>query len=155
MRLQTVVPSTPVRLRRFLSRGFSSLSTRARFHSHLGIRFVRTALLLMTGITGLTGSVAAADSTAIDSAAAGVPAAASAPIKVPMTAEHWQVESAAFEKIQGMDAIALHQGGYAIAKNVTLKDGTIEFDVQPMVMGTGMIFRRADEKNFEMFYFRP
>ncbi len=72
-----------------------------------------------------------------------------------MTAEHWQTESGAFEKIQGMDAIALHQGGTAIAKDVTLKDGTIEFDVQPMVMGTGMVFRREDEKTFEMFYFRP
>jgi hypothetical protein len=81
--------------------------------------------------------------------------AASAPIKVPMTAEHWQTESGSFEKIQGMDAIALHQGGNAIAKDVTLKDGTIEFDVQPMVMGTGMVFRRQDDKTFEMFYFRP
>ena len=54
-----------------------------------------------------------------------------------------------------MDAIALHQGGTAIAKDITLKDGTIEFDVQPMVMGTGMVFRRQDEKTYEMFYFRP
>ncbi|HUE42271.1 MAG TPA: hypothetical protein VMP12_01855 [Candidatus Sulfotelmatobacter sp.] len=81
--------------------------------------------------------------------------AASAPIKVPMTAEHWQTESGAFEKIQGMDALAMHEGGTAIAKEITLKDGTIEFDVQPMVMGTGMVFRRQDEKTFEMFYFRP
>jgi len=72
-----------------------------------------------------------------------------------MTAEHWQTESGAFEKIQGMDALAMHEGGTAIAKEITLKDGTIEFDVQPMVMGTGMVFRRQDEKTFEMFYFRP
>jgi len=72
-----------------------------------------------------------------------------------MTAEHWQTESGAFEKIQGMDAIALHEGGTAIAKDVNLKDGTIEFDVQPMVMGTGMVFRRVDDKNFEMMYFLP
>jgi len=114
--------------------------------------------LLTIGLAGLAGSAVAADANrAGGSTAAAAPAApaASAPIKVPMTAEHWQTESGAFEKIQGKDAIALHQGGYAIAKDVNLKDGTIEFDVQPMVMGTGMIFRRADDKNFEMFYFRP
>ena len=110
------------------------------------------ALLFTTGFVGLAGSAAAADSS---SASAGSKAATTAPIKVPATAEHWQTESGAFEKIQGMDAIALHQGGFAIAKNVTLKDGTIEFDVQPMVMGTGMIFRRQDDKTYEMFYFRP
>ena len=110
------------------------------------------ALLFATGFVGLAGSAAAADSS---SASAGSKAATAAPIKVPATAEHWQTESGAFEKIQGMDAIALHQGGFAIAKNVTLKDGTIEFDVQPMVMGTGMIFRRQDDKTSEMFYFRP
>jgi hypothetical protein len=53
-----------------------------------------------------------------------------------------------------LDALAIHEGGRAIAKDVSLKDGTIEFDVQPMVMGTGMVFRRIDDKNFEMFYFR-
>jgi hypothetical protein len=113
------------------------------------IRFVRTALLLTAGFAALAGAAVSADK---NPAAA---AAGSAPIKVPMTAEHWQAESGAFEKIQGMDAIALHQGGTAIAKDINLKDGTIEFDVQPMVMGTGMVFRRQDEKTYEMFYFRP
>ena len=108
------------------------------------------------GDAGATGS--AANLRASMGAADAAPKAAassSAPIKVPMTAEHWQLDSAAFEKIQGMDAIALHQGGTAIAKDITLKDGTIEFDVQPMVMGTGVVFRRQDEKTYEMFYFRP
>ena len=119
---------------------------------------MRAALLLAVGFAGLAGSAMAADTDAARRSAAtpGADAKAPAAIKVPMTAEHWQVESSvAFEKIQGMDAIALHEGGNAIAKDVTLKDGTIEFDVQPMVMGTGMVFRRADDKNFEMFYFRP
>src|SRR5580704_7998867 len=136
MRHQTVVPSTSVR-------PFDPRSTKTS-SSNSGRRLLRTALLFATaGLAGLAGSVMAADP------------AASAPIKVPMTAEHWQTESGSFEKIQGMDAIALHQGGNAIAKDVTLKDGTIEFDVQPMVMGTGMVFRRQDDKTFEMFYFRP
>jgi hypothetical protein len=109
--------------------------------------------LAITCFAALGGSVLAAHTNG--SNAARETAAGSAPIKVPMTAEHWQTETGAFEKIQGMDAIALHQGGMAIAKDVNLKDGTIEFDVQPMVMGTGMVFRRQDEKTYEMFYFRP
>lgn len=143
MRYDIVVPSSSVRPRCDVSNSGSSLST-----SNLTskIRVLLAALVFVTaGFAGLAGSVMAADANA----------AGSAPIKVPMTAEHWQTESGAFEKIQGMDAIALHQGGTAIAKGVTLKDGTIEFDVQPMVMGTGMVFRRADEKTYEMFYFRP
>jgi hypothetical protein len=138
----------------------------------LRVRYVRMALLLIAaGVFGLAGSQMATgknagrDAGATGSAAKSgsnsgaateaAAAAAAAPIKVPMTAERWQTEAGAFEKIQGMDAIALHQGGNAIAKDITLKDGTIEFDVQPMVMGTGMVFRRQDEKTFEMFYFRP
>jgi hypothetical protein len=117
---------------------------------------VRTAFLLVTaGLAGLAGSAMAADTNSTESNVGDKAVAAAAAIKVPMTAEHWQSDSAAFEKIQGMDAIALHQGGTAIAKDITLKDGTIEFDVQPMVMGTGMVFRRRDEKTYEMFYFRP
>jgi hypothetical protein len=137
----------------------------------LRVRYVRMALLLIAaGVFGLAGSQmatgknagrdagatgSAAKSGSKSGAATEAAAAAAAPIKVPMTAEHWQTEAGAFEKIQGMDAIALHQGGNAIAKDIALKDGTIEFDVQPMVMGTGMVFRRQDEKTFEMFYFRP
>jgi hypothetical protein len=112
---------------------------------------VLVALLLIAGLT----SVAGTETAMAKNAGKGAGATSEAAIKVPMTAEHWQTEAGAFEKIQGMDAIALHQGGTAIAKGVTLKDGTIEFDVQPMVMGTGMVFRRQDEKTYEMFYFRP
>jgi len=145
MRNHAVVPSTSVRPCNLFNTSLHKISKSRR---------VPTALLLFTtGVAGLAGSALAADP---NPAGGTTPTpAASAPIKVPMTADHWQTESGAFEKIQGMDAIALHQGGFAIAKDVTLKDGTIEFDVQPMVMGTGMIFRRQDDKTFEMFYFRP
>src|ERR1700761_7973547 len=142
MRYHTVVPSTSVRSRSSLS---TKPSATTSTDSPWGVRFSRTAiLLLVAAFLGSAGYVMAA-----------AESPASTPIKVPMTAEHWQTDSGAFEKIQGMDAIALHQGGTAIAKGVTLKDGTIEFDVQPMVMGTGMVFRRQDDKTFEMFYFRP
>jgi hypothetical protein len=141
---------------------------------NFGNRLVRNALLLVTvGFVLMAGSVMASGknagkdagatgsaanvraSTGAADAASVAAASSSAPIKVPMIADHWQSDSAAFERIQGMDAIALHQGGTAIAKDISLKDGTIEFDVQPMVMGTGMVFRRQDEKTYEMFYFRP
>ena len=118
---------------------------------------MRAAVLFLTaGFAGMAGATLAAHAKPDRASnSTDVAAASPAPIKVPATAEHWQTETGAFEKIQGMDAIALHQGGFAIAKDVTLKDGTIEFDVQPMVMGTGMIFRRQDDKTYEMFYFRP
>src|SRR3984885_8419815 len=155
MRNLPVFPSPSVRSRR----SDSSNPLPAPFGSNsfgrgdFGIRLTRTAhLLLAVGFVGRASSAVSAPPPA--RGAAPTPAA-SAPIKVPMTAEHWQTESGAFEKIQGMDALAMHEGGTAIAKDVNLKDGTIEFDVQPMVMGTGMVFRRIDDKNFEMFYFRP
>src|SRR5580700_9029467 len=101
MRHQSAVPSTSVRPRRSLS---ANLSTNSSF----GFRFVRTAFLLATaGFAGLAGSgMAAAKNAGKDAGATGTP-----PIKVPATPEHWQTESGSFEKIQGMDAIAMHEGG--------------------------------------------
>jgi len=74
--------------------------------------------------------------------------------KVPMTADHWRTDTGVFEKIQGVDAIALRQG-MALAKGITLRNGTIEFDVQPFAMGTGLAFRRRDDNSYEYFYIRP
>jgi hypothetical protein len=86
---------------------------------------------------------------------AATPVASAQAIKIAMAAEHWQTETGVFEKIQGMDALALHDGGLAIAKGVTLRDGTIEFDAQPLVMGAGLAFRQRDNDTFESFYIRP
>jgi hypothetical protein len=74
--------------------------------------------------------------------------------QIPMTPDLWQTDTAVFEKIQGVDAMALREG-MASPKGVTLRDGTIEFDVQPFVMGAGLAFRRRDDNNFEYFYIRP
>jgi len=74
--------------------------------------------------------------------------------KVPMTPDHWQTDTGVFEKIQGVDAIALRQG-MALAKDITLQNGIIEFDVQPFAMGTGLAFRRRDDNSYEYFYIRP
>src|SRR4029453_6702375 len=57
--------------------------------------------------------------------------------QIPMTADRWQTDTGVFEKIQGVDAIALRQG-MASPKGVTLRNGTVEFDVQPFAMGTGL-----------------
>ena len=83
------------------------------------------------------------------------PVASAQAIKIAMAAEHWQTDTGVFEKIQGMDALALHDGSLATAKDVTLRDGTIEFDVQPLVMGAGLAFRQRDKDTFESFYIRP
>lgn len=72
-----------------------------------------------------------------------------------MDAGHWQTEDGTFEKIQGMDALALHDGEGAKAKGVTLRNGTVEFDVQPLTMGAGLAFRQRDNDTFESLYFRP
>jgi hypothetical protein len=80
--------------------------------------------------------------------------ASAAPEEVAMTAAQWKTESGVFEKIQGVDALALHDGSAAIAKGLTLGNGTVEFDVQPLTMGAGLAFRRRDENTFESFYIR-
>lgn len=74
--------------------------------------------------------------------------------QIPMTPDRWQTDTGVFEKIQGVDAIALRQG-MAAPKDVTLRNGTIEFDVQPFAMGTGLAFRKRDDQSFEYFYIRP
>jgi hypothetical protein len=78
-----------------------------------------------------------------------------------MSADHLQTDTGVFEKIRGVDALALRQGpneedvAFAVAKGVSFRNGTIEFDVQPFAMGTGLGFRRRGNNNFEYFYMRP
>jgi hypothetical protein len=81
-------------------------------------------------------------------------AAFAEPIKVTMTPDRWKTETGVFEKIQGVDAIALRQGA-AVASGVNFSNGTIEFDVQPLAMGAGLGFRQRDNDTFESFYIRP
>lgn len=74
--------------------------------------------------------------------------------QIPMTPDLWQTDTGVFERIQGVPSIALRQG-MASPKGVTLRNGIIEFDVQPFAMGTGLAFRRRDGSNFEYFYVCP
>lgn len=81
-------------------------------------------------------------------------AAVAEPIKVAMTPDRWQTDTGVFEKIQGVDAIALRQG-MAVANGVTFRNGIVEFDVQPFAMGAGLGFRRRNDDTYEYFYIRP
>ena len=83
------------------------------------------------------------------------PTAFAQSVKIAMDSGHWETESGAFEKIQGLDALALHTGEAAAAKGITLGNGTVEFDVQPLAMGAGLAFRQRDNDTFESFYIRP
>jgi hypothetical protein len=82
------------------------------------------------------------------------PAAFAEPIKVAMTSDRWQTDTGVFEKIQGVDAIALRQG-MAVANDVNFRNGTVEFDVQPFYMGVGLGFRQRDNDTYEYVYIRP
>jgi hypothetical protein len=89
------------------------------------------------------------------------------PIKVSMTPEHWKTNgNVEFVKHDGFDAMELKPfdratqtpNGNATPLDVSFRNGTIEFDVeQPWSMGTGIAFRRDQNKseNFEYFYLRP
>jgi hypothetical protein len=81
---------------------------------------------------------------------------AAAPIKVPMTADRWQAtDNAEYVKYKGLDALHLKEG-FAVLKDVTFRNGTIEFDVDPQGrMGAGVGFRRRDGDTYEDFYLRP
>lgn len=81
---------------------------------------------------------------------------AAAPIKVPMTADRWETTgNAEYVKYKDLDALHL-KGGVAVVKDVTFRNGTIEFDVDPVgTMGAGVGFRRRDGDTCEDFYLRP
>ncbi|MFC5863170.1 hypothetical protein ACFPT7_12765 [Acidicapsa dinghuensis] len=93
-------------------------------------------------------------------------AKAAEPEKVPMTADRWTTAAGTvnFIEYMGKPSIELQPGNYAqhvrtgaaVAKDLNFRNGTIEYDVAATSsMGAGLIFRRADENNYEMFYLRP
>ena len=101
-------------------------------------------------------------------AAAAVANAAEArqiPQTVPLTADRWTTEGGVeFHEVEGKQAIDLKEGNYAqkirsgsaVLKGLRFHNGTIEYDVLASGgMGAGIVFRRSDENNYEMFYLRP
>jgi hypothetical protein len=93
-------------------------------------------------------------------------ARAEGPLKIPMSADRWTTTAGTvnFLEYMGKPSIELKAGNYkqhipsgaATLKDLTFRDGTIEYDVAATSdMGAGFIFRSADKDNFEMFYLRP
>jgi hypothetical protein len=93
-------------------------------------------------------------------------AGAEGPLKIPMSADRWTTTAGTvnFVEYMGKSSIELKAGNYkqhipsgaASLKDLTFRDGTIEYDVAATTdMGAGFIFRSADKDNFEMFYLRP
>jgi hypothetical protein len=80
------------------------------------------------------------------------------PIQIAMTADHWQTkENAEFLRQAGFPRGLMRlNSGNAVLKDLTVSDGTIEFDVNTIGRGApGIAFRQQDEKNFELVYLRP
>jgi hypothetical protein len=93
-------------------------------------------------------------------------ARAEGPLNIPMSADRWTTTAGTvnFVEYMGKPSIELKAGNYkehipsgaATLKDLTFRDGTIEYDVAATTdMGAGFIFRSADKDNFEMFYLRP
>jgi hypothetical protein len=86
-------------------------------------------------------------------------------IKFAMTAEHWTTTGEVeFVQRDGYDALQLNPGnsaahkmtGQAVLNDFTFRNGTIEYDVEPLgSMGAGIGFRRRDKDTYEDFYLRP
>jgi len=86
-------------------------------------------------------------------------------IKFAMTAEYWTTTGEVeFVQRDGHDALKLNPGnsaahkmtGQAVLNDFTFRNGTIEYDVEPLGnMGAGIGFRRRDKDTYEDFYLRP
>jgi hypothetical protein len=76
---------------------------------------------------------------------------------VPMTEDQWETVfgKAEFREHKGTQAIVFAQEGAAAPKGLTLRNGTVEFDVDPAAMGAGLAFRMQSMDTLEMLYFRP
>jgi hypothetical protein len=94
------------------------------------------------------------------------PASGGEPQKIPMTAERWTVVAGTVNFVEhlGKPAIEAKAGDYgkriptglALLKDMRFRNGSIEFDVATDAgMGAGVVFRRVDNDNNEMFYLRP
>jgi hypothetical protein len=86
-------------------------------------------------------------------------------VNVAMTAERWTTTGGVeFAEHLGAASIELKPGNYAqhipsgqaVLKDLTFRNGTIEYDVDASSgMGAGFGFRRSDNDNYEDVYLRP
>jgi hypothetical protein len=86
---------------------------------------------------------------------------AAEPQKIAMTADRWEPNGdVQFLHSDGSDGptgdVVKVTKGYALLKDFTFHNGTIEFDTQPNgSMGAGIAFRYRDKDTYEDFYLRP
>ena len=82
-------------------------------------------------------------------------------VQIAMTEQQWQASNAKtkieFVRLEGFPLGLLNvKSGVAALKGVTLRDGTIEFDVKTDSTGMpGIHFHQADDNTGELIYFRP
>jgi hypothetical protein len=89
----------------------------------------------------------------------GAPVHAADPQPIPMTPDRWTLGAdVKFVEHRGVPAIEFGKslmGAEALIKDLIFKDGTIEFDAEPVQrMGPAIAFRRRDGQVFESFYLR-
>lgn len=82
-----------------------------------------------------------------------------ADFQVAMTPEKWDFKEGKvkFEDYKGQKAMKISQGsGQVILKNLVFKDGTIEYDIEPVLpeFALSIYFHRKDEKEQEIVYLR-
>jgi hypothetical protein len=85
------------------------------------------------------------------------PSPSPAEIKVPMVADRWQFEANGAEFITHKNVPAMKLAGpqRITLKNVDFKDGTIEYDVEPLADGfAGIYFHTGDKNETEYLYLR-
>ncbi|SKB80550.1 hypothetical protein [Dyadobacter psychrophilus] len=88
-----------------------------------------------------------------------IPAAKRADYQVALTPDNWEFKEGKvkFEDYKGQKAMKISQGsGQVVLKNVVFKDGTIEYDIEPVLpeFALSIYFHRKDEKEQEIVYLR-
>jgi hypothetical protein len=82
---------------------------------------------------------------------------ATSSLKIQMTPERWEfkADKAEFIRHKEVPSMKILQGaGGVILKDVNFSNGTIEFDVEPNDIFTGLYFRREDANESEYVYLR-
>jgi hypothetical protein len=102
---------------------------------------LRTCLLLSLSLIAVSASAYSAEA-----------------VKIPMTADRWDtVQTTTFttDDTHPLGIMTVTRGD-AVLKDLTFRNGTIEYDVLPIgPMGAGIGFRRRDDETYEDFYLRP
>jgi len=91
-------------------------------------------------------------------AAGSAPLAAAQAQSLPLTDGGWELKgpSVQLERYDGRDVLSV-ENGFAYRRDVRLQDGTVDFDVQVTRRRSFvyLMFRMADDREYEDFYLRP